>query len=133
MENKVGDYIRLRFKRNFEMEGYPEKWAPLAPSTVRQRRRLGFAGEHMILQRTRELKRSVVERGHPYNLNEMKAKSKSLVLKLGSRDPRFGLLHAGGTTPTGGQVPARPMTVLGEDDIAGLDNLLNYIIQQVVR
>lgn len=131
VERKAGDYIRLRFKRNFEVEGFPTKWAPLAERTVAERRRLGFPGTHPILQRTRELKRSVVERGHPYNVSELDIGGGTLTLTLGSRDPRFGLLHGGGTTPTGGVVPARPMTVLGTGaDLQGLDRVLVYVFEQ---
>jgi hypothetical protein len=135
IERKGGDYIRLRFKRNFEAEGFPEKWRPLAPRTVEQRRKLGFAGEHPILQRTRALKRSVVEQAHPYNLTkvEVKPRKGTVTLTLGSTDPRFGLLHGGGTTPTGGVVPARPMVVLGEADLPGLDNALAFVIDQALQ
>jgi len=127
VERKAGDYIRQRFTRNFEEEGHPDKWAALAPMTVEQRRRLGFGGEHPILQRTRELKRSVVERGHQYNLSLLTQGRKKITLVLGSKDPRFGYLH-GGTK----RIPARPMVVLGNDDIPGLDEAIMFVIEQAM-
>lgn len=38
-------------EENFEQEGRPDPWEPLAPSTVKQRERKGFGGEGPILQR----------------------------------------------------------------------------------
>lgn len=125
VERKVGDYIRQKFARNFTEEGHPDKWVALAPMTVQQRRRLGFGGEHPILQRTRELKRSVVERGHQYNLSQVTTGRTKITLVLGSTDPRFVALHAGTS-----RIPARPMVVLGDDDIQGLDDEIMFVIEQ---
>lgn len=48
----VGDEFMLAsILRNFSAEGRPDPWAPLAPSTVKQRERLGVPGPHPILYR----------------------------------------------------------------------------------
>ncbi len=49
-------YHRRSITRNFEAEGRPRPWPPLAKSTIRDRRRKGF-GPGPILVRTGELKR----------------------------------------------------------------------------
>ena len=46
-------------EQNFEKEGRPEKWTPLADATVKDRREKGFGHEHPILQRTGDLAASV--------------------------------------------------------------------------
>jgi hypothetical protein len=71
-QHKVAEAVRLGFAWNFAHEsGGGEPWAPLAPMTVAERHQLGFAGEHPILQRTRELKRSLVEEDHPLSITEI--------------------------------------------------------------
>ena len=49
--NLIGQIVRTSVIRNFEVEGRPDKWRELAPSTVRERgsahpilRRMGYAG-----------------------------------------------------------------------------------------
>ena len=34
IESEAGYYIRMKFKRNFGEEGYPDKWAQLRPRTI---------------------------------------------------------------------------------------------------
>lgn len=46
-------------EQNFEQEGRPETWTPLADVTVEDRREKGFGPEHPILQRTGTLAASV--------------------------------------------------------------------------
>lgn len=46
-------------EENFEREGRPETWTPLADATVEDRRKKGFGPEHTILQRTGTLAASV--------------------------------------------------------------------------
>ena len=48
-------------EENFEKEGRPETWTPLAEETVEDRRKKGFGPEHPILQRTGTLAASVQE------------------------------------------------------------------------
>lgn len=49
----VADGIETNFRSE---SSAGEKWAPLRPSTVEQRERKGFGGEHPILNRTSALK-----------------------------------------------------------------------------
>jgi phage virion morphogenesis protein len=54
---------RLHFivDENFEKEGRPRRWRPLAPATIEERKRLGY-WPGRILQRTGQLKRSITEK-----------------------------------------------------------------------
>lgn len=53
---EFGAYMLRSIDRNFEAEGRPNRWKPLAESTIRERIRLGF-GRGPILQRTGTLRR----------------------------------------------------------------------------
>ncbi len=128
---KVAEAVRLGIAWNFAHESAGgEPWRQLAPMTVGIRRKLGFAGEHPILQRTRELKRSLVEAGHPYNLYEETEQDGDITMLFGSEDPRFPILHAGGYTETGRNVPARPMTVLGTQAVSRLESTIIYVLRE---
>lgn len=148
-KHKIGEAARLGIAWNFAHEsagGTP--WAPLAPMTVGIRRKLGFAGEHPILQRTRELKTSLVDESHPLNIYiEQEPQEGDLHMEFGTADPRFPLLHKGGyiggtlvsivpggmpvgIAGTGRYVPARPMTVLGEQAIARLQDTIIYVLRE---
>jgi len=149
--HKVAEAARLGFAWNFAHESAGgDPWPPLAPMTVNIRRDLGFAGAHPILQRTRELKRSLVEATHPLHYYLEIEQHGDLTMQLGSLDDRFPLLHAGGfiegppsaqipmpgfPTPGPGRhyVPPRPMTVLGEQAISRLHDTLLYVVRERVK
>lgn len=130
--HKIAEAVRLGFSWNFAHESAGgEPWPHLAPMTINIRRHLGFAGEHPILQRTKELKRSLVEAGHPLHLYiEEEPAPGDLVMEFGSLDDRFPLLHAGGTTEDGHPVPPRPMTVLGDQSIERLYDTIVYVFEE---
>ena len=132
--HKIAEAARLGIAWNFAHESAGgDAWAPLAPMTVGIRRSLGFAGEHPILQRTRELKLSLVDETHPLNYYLEDDTAGDLVMQFGSLDDRFPLLHAGGTTEDGHPVPPRPMTVLGEQAIGRLADTILYVIRERAR
>lgn len=130
--HKIAEAIRLGIAWNFAHESAGgEPWASLAPMTVGIRRSLGFAGEHPILQRTRELKRSLVEAGHSLHICLVDLdQAGDLNIEIGSADERFPLLHAGGVTEEGHLVPARPMTVLGTEAIVRLRDTIEYVLHE---
>jgi hypothetical protein len=125
IESEAGWYIRQRFKRNFAEEGYPDKWAQLRPRTVTERRKLGFGPAHPILVRTGDLMRGVTQVGHAHNISELKRRGAVLTLTLSSSDERFGRLSGGDET-----MAARPMVVLGESDLPGLDAVIWLAIRE---
>jgi len=152
--HKIAEAVRLGFAWNFAHEsGGGDPWAPLAPMTVRIRRDLGFAGEHPILQRTRELKSSLVDPNHPLNYYSEEGDAGDWLMTFGTEDPRFPLLHAGGWIsgsipanplqpqlpgewPAAGgggvmhYVPPRPMTVLGLDSLRRLKDTIDYVLHE---
>jgi len=146
--HKIAEAARLGIAWNFAHEsagGQP--WAPLAPMTVGIRRELGFAGQHPILQRTRELKSSLVDETHPLNVYiEEEPQEGDIHMEFGTSDSRFPLLHAGGyiggflkpvpggipvgVIGGGAYVPARPMTVLGDEAISRLEDTIIYVLKE---
>jgi len=63
--------LRKSVGSRFESEGaQKERWAALAPSTVADRIRRGFPGEHPILVRTGDLLRSLILRSHGRHILE---------------------------------------------------------------
>ncbi len=138
--DKAADRIRLGFQRNFESEsagGQP--WHELAPWTVEERGRLRrqygwpIMPEHPILRRTGALRQSVIEKGHPLHVCEVDSSLARIDVEIGSADPRFEILHGGGVNEDGYNVPARPMTVLGDSDIDGLRQTLEWIAAELAK
>ena len=138
--DKVADRIRLGFQRNFETEsGGGQPWETLAPFTVAERNRLRqehgwpITGEHPILRRTGELRQSVIEKGHPLHVCEISRDWSGVMVEVGSDDSRFAILHAGGKNESGAYVPPRPMTVLSDEDIDGLQRVLEWIVGELAK
>jgi hypothetical protein len=127
IESEAGWYIRQRFKRNFSEEGYPDKWAQLRPRTIAERLALGFPPAHPILVRTGDLMRSVTQLGHARNASEMKRGRAQLTLTLSSSDPRFARLSGGADN-----MAARPMVVLSDSDLPGLDAVIWLTIRESI-
>lgn len=104
--------VRDQFDRNFEREGGRTAWAPLAPATAAERRRLGYGARHPILDRTGALRRHVLTT--PAQTRRVAGGAELRIQPSpsvgGVRKYRF--LAKGGRTPTGGRVPARPMVVI---------------------
>ena len=130
-KHKIAEASRLGIAWNFAHESAGgQLWPSLAPMTVGIRRSLGFAGEHPILQRTGRLKRSLIDEHHSMNLYIEEDDGGDLSMEFGSLDPNFPLLHAGGLTEGGHPVPARPMTVLGDEAIARLRATIEYVLSE---
>lgn len=103
--------IRAAFADNFDKEAARSKWPALAASTIRERKRLGF-GPGPILNRTGALRQHVL--GAPATVTRTAG---GAVLRIAPGPSvngvrKYRILAMGGTTPTGGRIPARPMVVL---------------------
>lgn len=102
--DEVGTALLLDFMENFHEEGGVfgkgawAQWQPLRPSTVLDRRRLGYPGEHPILVREGDLLASVTIRGAANNVFQVGPNS----LVLGTTD-RTARWHQFGTR----RMPAR--------------------------
>lgn len=79
------------------------KWQPLAASTVRDRVRRGYEGDHPILWRTGELAASLSERGAAGNIFETSKRG----LRVGTSIP-YASFHEYGTS----RMPPRPLVGL---------------------
>ncbi len=140
VKRKAADRIRLGFQRNFESEsagGAP--WHELAPWTQEERdwlrlyKRLPILPEHPILRRTGRLRDSLVNAHNPLHVSETDTGWTRVRLMVGSDDPRFEILHAGGTNDDGYYVPPRPMTVLSPADLAGLRETLEWCAAEMAK
>lgn len=115
--------IRATFAANFASEsGDGQKWAALAPMTVREREKLGYPGEHPILVRSGDYRRSFTEGEHPQHYSESEIAGGVWRVEEGSTDPRGDQLEYGDF-----RTPPRPVTrpgARGEGEIAAvLDQL----------
>ena len=92
-------------EQNFEEEGRPIKWSPLAPSTKKQRAKKGtFPGK--ILQDTGQLTASI------------QADSDKTTATVSTNDFRAPILHFGSKTGRDGKtiIPPRPILILTKPD-----------------
>lgn len=101
----VGRQIRLGFATNFGRESNANApWAPLAESTVRDRIREGYSGEHPILRRSHDYADSYGDPNHPDHVSEILRTTGRTAIHEGSRH-ELAVFHEGGTV----FMPARPV------------------------
>ena len=102
----VANAIRTQYQRSFDGEGSigGARWFPLAPSTVRQRIRLGFGGTNPILVRTGGYRNSWIDPNNPNHVEELYVGDNGWQLLVGSKDYRTAW-HEHGTP----HMPARPV------------------------
>ena len=125
-QRKVFDAIAQGFQRNFTAEGSAGgKWRALAPSTVIDRQRRGFAGQHPILVRTGALRASFVQRGGDH-VEEFQATATGWRMTAGSQS-KIGFFQEFGTSRG---IPPRPITPLTGDAEERIINTINYMIAQ---
>ncbi len=106
-------------EENFEKEGRPEEWTPLAEATVEQRRKKGYGPEHPILQRTGTLAASVQARSD---------KNEATV----STNLRYAAIqHFGGEAGRNKKVviPPRPFLVLTSEE----EDKIAEILKEALR
>lgn len=133
---KIADAGRMGIALNFSTEAAGgEKWPPLAPWTQEERASLGFAPSHPILVRSGDLKRTLTDPNHPLNLTDISTHGgysyiERISIELGSLDDRFPILHAGGISDEGYYIPARPMTILGDQAISRLHDTIIFVIEE---
>ncbi len=101
--DEFGRYMLGSIRRNFEAEGRPRKWQPLAPSTIQQRTRQGY-GAGPILYRTGRLR-------HGFRVN-----TGSTFMRIVNDTPYYKY-HQQDKRP-GKTIPRRIMVVLLDQDKA---------------
>ena len=107
-------------EENFEKEGRPETWTPLAEATVEDRREQGFGPEHPILQRTETLAASV----------QADSSDREAVVSTNLR--YAAIQHFGGEAGRGKKVkiPPRPFLVLAPQDENEIVGVLRKLIEK---
>ena len=114
--NTYESHIHNSIHKNFREGGRPQRWAPLAESTIKARKRKGTWGKQggqQILREHGTLERSIG------SVNRKTAKT----FEYGTNLEKAAFLQFGGTMPTGGKVPGRPYVVMQNRDI---DTLIDY-------
>lgn len=112
---QVGEDLLGDFRQNFAQEGgffgkdSWAKWKPLRPSTIEDRLRKGYGGEHPILQRTGTLYEGVTERGAPGNVFEVGPN----YLVIGTTVP-YAIYH-NSSAPRKSNLPRRPIIGLSNE------------------
>lgn len=107
--DEFGDYMLRSIQRNFQAEGRPQRWKPLAQSTLDQRIRQGY-GRGPILQRTGHLKRGFrTNTSHTY----LRIVNSTPYFKFHQQDRRRGQ-----------KIPRRLMVVLLDQDKAQFTQIL---------
>ena len=122
----VADTIRQGYMENFRSEsagGVP--WAPLAPSTIKDRIRRGYPGPRPKLVRTGDYRRSWTQPGGDH-VEEWHQGAGWWNVVVGSTDYRVPL-HERGT----GRMPARPVNRLSDKAMMYIYyRMENYFRQQ---
>ncbi len=104
---------------NFVREGRPDKWPPLKPATVRERKRKGF-WPGRILERTGALRRSIT------------TATGADGVKVATFLPYARIQHAGGRTGRRHRtvLPARPFMHLTAEDVEEIVELVKRWLEE---
>lgn len=126
----VLEVIRAQFGRNFTGEHGRTKWAGLAPSTVQERIRKGYGGRHPILKRTGALERHVMTTPAKVSTTARGATLRIAPSPSVGGVRKYAILAKGGTTPTGGRIPARPMIVIDKTGATKVSSAISRALRQ---
>lgn len=125
---QVGELLQHDFAEQFAAEGgylgaqLAPKWAQLRPSTVADRMRKGYPGAHPILQRSGEMRDSLVVRGAPGNVFEATPTS----IRVGTAS-RIAPYHQRGTR----KMDARKMVALRYETRPQIIRILGDFVRQL--
>lgn len=123
LEAAVDPLLRKSIEERFASEGDAASgpWAPLAEATVARREAAGFPGAHPINVRTGAMKRHLVDdppKIVPHSLG-------ATMWSPGSpgdaqMQSKVRTAQMGGVTPEGSSVPARPVLLVGPNDLEAI-------------
>ena len=124
---RIAEDFRQDFREQFSTEGAfiakKMAWAPLRPSTVRDRISKGYFGEHPILYRTGRLMRSFTDKNSPGNITYITPTE----LSIGSNYWTAAWMHFG--TP---KVVSRPIAGLSWKRRSGIvDRIREFVDEQI--
>jgi len=107
LKRSIQEVLAPSFRKNFDVQGRPTKWAPLAEYTVEVRSNSG-----PILERTGQLKRTI-QQFNIWSVDSEKAAITRLPSKIW-----YGTLHQAGHMGLGGSapLPARPFVMIQDPE-----------------
>lgn len=120
---KSGIAMERSIALNFQAEGRPARWAPLAPWTQWVRDAKGYGREHPILRQTNTLASSITS-------NIIDSGS---AVETGTNISYAKLLQEGGTNSAGKHVPARPFVLFQPDDITEIERIFDNEVERDLR
>lgn len=128
-KRSVSDAIRRGYQDNFTTQGAAsgQPWRALAPSTVAQRRRLGYAGSNPILVRGGNYRSSWVSDGSEH-YSSVRLQGGYTIFDEGSESPLARFHERGGA-----RLPARPVSLLGDGSEARIVDTIEFMIGQLER
>ncbi len=131
---KVATAITRGFAENFssEQSGDGQKWEPLVPWTVFERRTLGFAGEHPILVRTGRYRASWIQANAPGHVEVFERTGTGWLMDVGSEDERVEELSEGRPGPLF-PMPARPVLPLSARAESNLAGVLDFVVDEIAK
>lgn len=113
---EVAKMLRASFAGNIDSGGNP-KFAPLKPSTLRQKQLRGYPTSPLI--RTRLLRNSLAQSNTGGNVNSITRGTTTLT--IGTNVP-YAAVHQEGSSKKG--IPARPFVVIGQEQEAAIAGLV---------
>lgn len=122
LKRSIQQVLAPSFRKNFDMEGRPDAWAPLADYTVEAR---GSAGP--ILNRSGLLKRTI-QQLNIWSIDTQKAAILDLPAKVW-----YGKLHQGGYKGTGAATfsfPPRPFVLIQDEDYDAIEAVFLKWLQE---
>lgn len=107
------------FRKNFDAEGRPDAWEPLAEWTVEYRELKGFTGDGPILNRTGLLKRTM-QQLNIWTINTTTASLQGLPDKIW-----YGAIHQAGYAGGGkaNAIPQRQFALLQDEDFDAIEKI----------
>lgn len=114
-----GDFA-AQFAQQGGYYGKASKWAPLRPSTVKDRERKGYMGTWPILFRTGTLMSSLFDPAGPDHIEQVTATS----LTIGTANP-YAIFHQAGTV----KMVARPIVGISWTRGPAIVRRLNFYVQ----
>lgn len=125
----IGGAIRQQFQSNFSNQRSGNgPWPALAPSTVADRRRQGFAGNRPILVRTGSLRSSYVDEGSSDHSSRVFRAGGFTVYEEGTLSDVARYHERGGA-----RLPQRSVTLLDDGQENRIFQIVELMVQQVER
>ncbi len=125
---KIADAVRLGFQDNFTRQSSGAgAWARLAPATIADRQRKGFAAGPTLV-RAGGLRDSYVNRGGVAHHERIWQSAVGLTIEAGSNDYRAPFMERGTS-----KMPARSISLLGDSSERRIVDTIEFVLGQIDR